>query len=229
MPIPPALWDAIGAARVAVAAHPRRQFLPVQRLAIYRALHEAAEPNVALHIRGWLAILAARRVLPRWQAAVPLYPDKVAAPGAPDPNRLAEHYLALAAGVIGGTVPTGQASQEDADHWYVVGNIETEIFEWREDADAALFAAFYALDAAYKALHEALGHELLGTLRGWEAHTDDSLPRFAADAAASAVLAASGGGDDPRVAPLDPDQRQAFWEWWLTEAIPAAWRAAGGT
>ena len=225
MPIPSEVQKLIDSALVDVAAQPQRQLLPVRRLPIYRALQMAAGPGAAERVRGRLALLAACRVLPLWQAAMPIYAEDDVDEHGVVANKLAEHFLARAEGVLRGTVDLDLVRKEDADYWYVVGNVEVEIFEALEETDGPLFYAFFALDAAYKALHEALGYEQLGRLKGWESHTDDTLPRFACDAASSAAIAASGGGDLDAGPPIDLPKRLEFWEWWLTSAIPAAWES----
>jgi hypothetical protein len=218
MPIPPEVQKLLNSALADMSVDPRHQLMPVRRLPIYQALQAASVPGTSDRVRGWLALLAARRVLPLWQRAMPLYEDDDPDERGVEANKLAEHFLARAEGVIRGTVDRDVARKEDSDYWYVVGNIELEIFEAREETDGPFFYAFFALDAAYKALHEALGYEQLGRLKGWET-------RFACDAASSAVIAASGGGDVVEGPPIDPQKRLEFWEWWLTSAIPAAWEA----
>jgi hypothetical protein len=225
MPVPPEVQKLLDSTLADISGDPRHQLMPVRRLPIYQALQTASAPGTSDRVRGWLALLAARRVLPQWQRAMPLYEDDDPDERGVEANKLAEHFLTRAESVLRRTVDLNVARKEDGDYWYVVGNIEEEIFDWREETDGPLFYAFFALDAAYKALHEALGYEQLGRLKGWETRTDDTLPRFAGDAAASAVIAASGGGDVVAGPPIDPQKRLEFWEWWLTSAIPAAWEA----
>jgi immunity protein Imm5 of predicted polymorphic toxin system len=226
MTLPTAVQSVINRALGAMQTHPQHQLLPVYRLPIYqiiRSIYGTATPDP---LRARLGIATARRVLPLWHAAMPLYPPDDE-PGV-DTNILPDYFLELAEQAWQANADLETIKQEVADYWYVVGNIELEIFEWREETNGPLFYAFYALDTAYKALHETLGHELLGRLQHWERHTDDTLPRFACDAASSAVIALSGGGEDQSGPPIDVEKRRAFWEWWLLEALPIACSEAAG-
>jgi hypothetical protein len=205
-------------------SHPEHQLLPVERLPIYRTMRTLTGEMVPDLVRARLGMLTARRVLPLWQAAMPLYPpDNEPGPAAED---LPDYFLGLAQQALQSGADLEAIRTELGTYWYVVGNIELEIFEAREVTDGPLFYAYYALDAAYLALQETMGRELLGRFHGWERMTDDVLPRSACDAASSAVIASSGGGEDPYGPPIDRVKRRAFWEWWLGEALPMAWNEA---
>src|SRR5205823_11397001 len=110
--------------------------------------------------------------------------------------------------------------REANDRWYEVGNVGEEIFEVMENGPGE---AYYALDAASKALHETLGVDFLPRLRGWQGRSDDDLPDSCRDAASSALVAMAGGG---ALGPGDPARRLLFWDWWLREAVPAARESA---
>jgi len=223
--LPPVIQSVIGRALDTMRSHPQHQLLPVYRLPISQTLRTTYGIAVSDPIRARLGLATARRVLPLWHAAMPVYPPDDE-PGV-DPNRLPDYFLHLVEQAFQPNADLDIIKQEASDYWYVVGNIEEDIFEWRHETNGPLFYAFYALDTAYLALHETLGYELLGRLQHWEKHSDDTLPRFACDAASSAVIALSGGGyrSGP---PINVEKRRAFWEWWLLEALPIACSEAAG-
>ena len=51
------------------------------------------------------------------------------------------------------------------------------------------------------------------------------LDPFSSDAALFAVSAIAGAAWE---AVSDPEKRRGFWDWWLAEVLPEAWRAAVG-
>lgn len=85
--------------------------------------------------------------------------------------------------------------------------------------------AFDVATSTYEALNQALG---FGPFDGVQITPDTrewALMGTGA-AAASAVRAFSGIFDGPFATNMfDPQRQRAFWEWWLTEAVPQAWAA----
>lgn len=226
MTLPSALQSVIHRALDAMRTHSQHQLLPVYRLPIYQAIRGIYGTATPDRLRARLGIATARRVLPLWHAAMPFDPPDDES--GVETNRLPDYFLELAEQACQANADLETIKYAVADYWYVVGNIGAEIFLRPEATNGPLFYACYALDTAYKALHETLGYELLGHSQQWERHTDDTLPRSVCDAASSAVIALSGGGEERSGPPVNIEKRRAFWEWWLLEALPIACSEAAG-
>lgn len=85
--------------------------------------------------------------------------------------------------------------------------------------------AFDVLAATYEALSQVLG---FGPFDGVAISPDTrEAALLGSDAAAAAAVRAASGVFDDFFATesFDPQRQRAFWEWWLTEAIPQAWAA----
>lgn len=174
---------------------------------------------VVNHFRGWLGILTARYVLPIWHAALPIWteiPQDI-----PDNNLLPDQLITLAENVVAGITDLQAAWQEVNDQWYVVGTIGDEFTAHRDDVP---LVTYYACDTALRALYEALNTDFLGQLPGRADYTDETMPDEWRDSASSAVVAYAGGGEAEAV---DVLKRRLFWEWWLQEALPTAWKRTG--
>jgi hypothetical protein len=79
--------------------------------------------------------------------------------------------------------------------------------------------SFYANVTAHEALMEVLGRDPFKNVI-IDVHTTDSdLDPWSSDTAHWAVAACSGQFGEPD---FDIDECQAFWKWWLLEAIPIA-------
>ncbi len=88
--------------------------------------------------------------------------------------------------------------------------------------------AFDVVTATYEALNQVLGFgpfdgvQIAPDTREWTLMGTDA-------AAAAAVRASSGVFEGPYATDsFDPQRQRAFWEWWLTEAVPQAWAAEEG-
>jgi hypothetical protein len=188
---------------------------PLQRLELLRAFGLPSQHSPAVNrFRGWLGILTARYVLPIWHAALPIWTE--IPQDLPDDNLLPDRLITLAETILAGTADLQAAWQEVNDHWYVVGNIGYEF----TDRDDVPLAAYFACDAALRALYEALNTDFLDQIPVQADYTDETVPDEWRDSASSAVMAYAGGG---KVEPVDLLKRRLFWEWWLQEAIPTAW------
>jgi hypothetical protein len=88
--------------------------------------------------------------------------------------------------------------------------------------------AFDVATSTYEAFNQVLG---FGPFDGIQI-TPDTRERAllgTGAAAAAAVRAFSGVFDGPYATDtFDPQRQRAFWEWWLTEAVPQAWAAEAG-
>jgi hypothetical protein len=88
--------------------------------------------------------------------------------------------------------------------------------------------AFDVVRSAYEALNQVLGFSPFDGVQITPDTSEWSLLGTDA-AAASAVRAFSGVFDGPYATDtVDPQRQRAFWEWWLTKAVPNAWAAEEG-
>lgn len=231
---------------------PQHHLPPVQRFNIYHSFGPVAKPPTLAPIRGWLAISAARYVLPIWENSIPnwlaekngikhpflgnnrqkLIWRQIASLPSRDKGaefdvsfvKLPAYLLSLAEDAITGMRNKDAVWAETEDNCDIVGNIGMAIFESEVEGPGN---AFYAFDAAKKSIHEALSDDFLGRVPGWERYSDNHLPRFTCDAASSAMIAYAGGGEDcDGERPSNPKMRKEFWDWWLIEAIPTAFKRA---
>ncbi len=79
--------------------------------------------------------------------------------------------------------------------------------------------------AVQEALYEVIGYSRFGFENLEDAHrvNSDSFPYLHDKAPAGFAFIAYAGTFSQGQYTFDPDQSREFWEWWLTEAIPAAW------
>jgi hypothetical protein len=212
-----------------VSQHPEHQLLPVQRLEIYHLLEPSPSDDTSIrYVGGRLAIASARYVLPIWQQARPIWGDEEPAidweddpPNYPLTDALPEWMIQRAEGVLQGEVPIKLAGADMGDLWSVYGNLLEEITAQRTDIPEE---AWYAFAAAYHGFLETNLAPFAYDMPN-DTMTDRDLARGKGrlDGAAAAMFAYVGVGPDI----LDvATKRLAFWEWWLTEAIPNAWEAA---
>ena len=195
---------------------PDHHITPLQRHELLQILDVPDVPSPVLNrFRGWLGIMTARYVLPIWQATLPIWSE--IPPDLPDNNLLPERLITLAESVVAGTTDLQHAWQEANEQWYIVGNIGDSFTAFRDDIPLNVY---YACDAALRALYETLNTDFLDQMPEHADSTDATLLDEWRDSASSAVVAYAGGGE---VEPEDILKRRLFWEWWLQEALPAAW------
>lgn len=197
--LPDPLRAAIEQARVMLASE-RAGDLP---LALRRRLWAALGPldTEGRKRRARLAIASARHVLPAWDAAYP---------GDGTPERL----LALAEAVIAGSADEVSCARYRA--------LALSHFDSLSSLAAApiVVAAGYA---AAQALAAALFDEAFDPERIDPAVSDNELDPMERDASYLAAVVSAGG--PPWHSSTSAARRRAFWEWWLHEAVPAAWSA----
>jgi hypothetical protein len=213
-----------------VRADPHHRLAPQRRRQIYDALLRSADPAVQ-QSQGWLAVLAARRVLPLFEQA---FPD----------DSLPREILDAAVGVLQGSVDDARAAEIEDEGYHASGNA------WGYDElEEITWPASLAADASYHALKEARGFQSLNHLECYhtvgtvtspfqddtvfspepEPIRGDTWPDEEVctvddtDTAAAAAVSSSCRDDGPV---CDPEKLQAFWTWWLVEAIPTAIEAA---
>jgi hypothetical protein len=215
------------AAFAEMQADPQHRLAPSRRQAIYAVL--ASAPDAALRAApNWLAVLAAQRVLPLFQARCPK-------------DELPPAVLATAIGVLEGKLDAAAAAEMEARGYAASRNA------WGYEDDELPWPVGLAADAAYHALKEARGHQPLNDLparlkRGTVALQSSDPPPAAplppapdelqdealcqmdnSDTAAIAAVAAASSEFGPT---CDPERLLIFWTWWLREALPRAVAAA---
>ena len=181
------------------------------RRAIYDALSEDGGIT-----QGWLAILAAERVLPIFEAA--------------SNEDLPRRLIALAKDVLAGSLGEEEAWETANEAHYEIGAM----------GDALPLNAYFAAVAASRAVIEACGHDPFEGLGGFgefldqdmdadelpsdEDFSDEELAEIGGDAASSAAVASACRTDNSA---CDPAKLLDFWMWWLTDAISDALRRTG--
>ncbi len=225
MAIPPDLDALVATTITALHQHPERSLVPALRREIYAAL-DARSRLHGQRARAWLDILAVRHVLFCWR---PLARGKWRASG-----DLPERLLVLAEQALCGAADrrTVEVQLDRAQEIaFLTGELETSP---RYCGWCVCEAAIRALLSAY--VFAALRHN------GSAAPPSIGNPARCDDAASYAAIAVGGGtwhpviddslGIDAEVGVWDWSaeevrlRRAVFWEWWLREAIPLAWRRA---
>ncbi len=224
----------IKTARSSMYTHPQHLLAPNIRQRIYNALGSRTS-SVSNLARGWLAVLAARRVLPIFTRS---FPDM------PLPQKLLDTAVKVLNGEVDDKVVISLLNQG----YHVGGNC------WGYDEEDMSIGIDLAGAATYHALKEARGTEPLKNLHQYlslgtvttsqdsdlvvsevtvaenpisvrgDEWTDEQLCQI--DAADTAAVAAMAYASHEHGNKYDPQKLEEFWEWWLTEAIPQAWELA---
>jgi hypothetical protein len=200
MDLPDKLQHLLNSANAAMIAHPDCHLPAEYRRAIYNTLVLVTDYHV--EIRAALALITAEYVLPVWDE---MYPD--------DP--FPEKILFTLEAWLNGFVDDDTIYDSSQTGALYLERIGTSI-------DPASQKAFFAAGAAIAAVFEALGRVL--EVSEMPVEPEDVGPDIAGvgDTAYWAVAAYAGVPATPE---SDAKQRQAFWRWWLMQAIPAAWKA----
>lgn len=215
MPVsmPAQLTARLAEALAALYRHPERALLSWYRYAIYTAL-TIGEPLRDGAMRARLDILAARRALFCWP------------PDAGDLRPAPEQLLALADQLLVGTADrAGIGKQLNRAH--ALADIAGA------DVTSPRYCGWCVYEAALRALDSACAYD---QLRAGHASASYDIADSADDASTYAAVAVAGGAWHPAGALTrggvgrwdwqteDARLRRAvFWEWWLREAVPAAW------
>ena len=184
---------------------PDHVLLPVYRQAVYRAFVSDNKAG-GQRARGLLAVLTARHVLPIWQREQP-------------DDMMPEGLLATADGMM-----TGQIEAERVD------TVINEAWEWLLGLRTERWGnpdAYNAGAAAVFALQEARGEGFLEGVRIGDDDPDDEF--FEPGTGDTALFAAAAFAGPSWEGAPDPRKAREFWTWWLQEAIPTTWEAAGST
>jgi hypothetical protein len=224
---PDLVQSAIAYAWTAVQQHPQHQLLPGHRLAIYRALDNVYGATAPRRIRAHLGILTARPLIPYWKAITPLWPDEPLHQDDPEPadEELPTYFLALTEQAWLPGAALDNIVTIAANYHYVMGNLRDELWEWRTPTTQSI-SAYYAMYSAYLTLSETLGWELLAAIPPdpLASLTDDAIAGgyywHQGDAASAALTALIGYGKFEKAPTTSAQTRLAFWQWWLTEALP---------
>ena len=204
------------------------------RQALYESLGSYSDPIVR-RTRGWLAVLAARKVLPIFQRYCPL-------------EELPAQLIQTSADLIELKVSAIEAADVEDHGYHALGHsLGTDAVSDRYFENAHLAAL-----AAYKSLLETSGledpfsnaelhvkgtgsfaslHSFAGPGKspeeGWISAVDwndhDWGLTAQGDTAGTAAIAFSCSED---ATDCDPVRLQEFWTWWLTEAVALAWKQA---
>jgi len=212
----------LGEALSALHRHPQRTLLPWYRHAIYTALSAPALVG-GLRVRAWLEIATVQHILFCWQ-------PRAWVTSWPQPH----HLVALAEQALVGATDRAHVgahlnrAQALAD---VVGEPDT----------SAEYCTWCVFEAALRTLHSAYQYDQWRALNVAAPCSIDATGCMD-DASMYAAIAVGGGTWSPGVAsaygegaivgrwewqtPEAQLRRAVFWEWWLREAIPSAWRRA---
>jgi hypothetical protein len=203
MTLPTKLKEAIEQAYTAMLEEEEHALIPFYRAAIYEVILEEARDY---QIRGWLDILTAQHVLPLYKQ---VWPEK----------DMADKLLELSQAVLLGTLDRNKAE----DIFYEMWNLFVELPGLEGSplshvkANDALTSAIFSLSWLVKPISTYPKVSL-------QTADDDWFDPEISDSAMWAAAACSGGTYDTEY--CDPTARREFWEWWLHEAIPAAWDLA---
>ena len=240
MEIPLEVQNLVAKVLINIRNHPKHEFGQTLRRELYTSLHKTAQ---GINCCKWLAILSAQRVVSIYEEQTLHWKEQGTAP-----DKIAWATKALAEG-------NEWAKEELVDDWKVAArmieiaesvmdhSISTEyanqVLSVNYYATVGAFAlgggltekGYLALLAAYNALCETLdtvplkseGSDGIESTRQWEDHRLTAAGANADDAAVDAAFAFAG---DIENRAYDTKKLKAFWEWWLTNAIPQAWEKA---
>jgi hypothetical protein len=200
MIISPEIDTFITVLRERVAHRDQHYLLPEERRILYRMFEAHSEAD----IRGWLAIIAAQRVLPIFEQEIP-------------EEKVPRIQLYLASKVERGVIPL--------DSWQVRAYFDYGYTSAGDDwgyiiSKTVRLAGF----AAHRALAEVIGYNPLDLISDGE-RDELFVGTNAMDTAGTAAYAAASiDYNDPEIRNVyNYDRLFTFWEWWLREAIPQAW------
>lgn len=244
MSLPASLSDLLQASLQSMQNHPEYHLLPAQRYAIYLGFGDEIDLSgerfnsnregkmlqvpFAQRVYGSLALISAKHVLPVWEDAIPAmlrFEDDFPIEQPFELLECCENVLELQPGSIGNALML---------LGYYHGWLGVVASEQRDGivSRSAEFAA--------KTIETAL-EAILGTRPfqdGINATSSNEVPTMSDDIAAlacaayctipisTAITQATIPWKYVSDSQIDLQKRREFWEWWLIEAIPAAWEQA---
>ena len=220
--MPASITARIAEALAALYRHPERALLPWYRYAIYTALAPDSHAD-GQAARVWLDIIAVQHVLFCWQPYTHGWPKTWLQPA---------QLLALAEQLVRTAADRSQART-------AVNRAQALADVAGEEASSPHYCSWCVYEAALRALCSAWGYSQLCVARdaggapfGALSSTDDA-SAYAVIAVASGTWQPLGagtlGGDRGRWDWQTEEaqlRRAVFWEWWLRDAVPAAWHMA---
>lgn len=153
--------------------------------------------------RTILAIITARHVLPVWECVWPKNDT---------PHRILEETEKVLKGTLKFSLKEGRERLQDL--WTWLDNMEVSNVQ---------LDAFNVGFSAVKAFAVALEDELFDPKDIDYNRTDIDVDAYDADSSYYAAAAYANGSIWESES--DASKRKEFWEWWLQEAVPEAWRA----
>lgn len=199
--LPSALQQAIMHALETMDTHPEHHLIPRVRWLVYDGFGSYLDP-AAERARALSRLWAARRVLPIFQRADTFNHD--------EPRMLIELGEDMVAGIaMEGEIgdACGAATGGPGPHPDDIG-----------------WPAVLARNAAISACGWSTGgNPLAGPREVSETDADEQH-----DAVACAAMAEAWLGREGHIHRVDPSRLAQFWQWWLTEAVPAAWMEQNG-
>ncbi len=205
MSLPGTLVSAIKAAHEAMSQNSQFDLDLGYRHSIWAALGPRASSQVpkpsGLRRRATLAILSARYVIPIWESVWP---------GDNTPHRI----LVEAGQVLDGLVEPQTADRDFGKFWTYMDSLASRLKN-----SSAVMVGY----SAAKALCAALFDEKFDPFHINYELTDADVDPYDSDAAFAAAAAYAGGAiwNTNSIS----SKRREFWEWWLDEAVPAAWNS----
>ncbi len=207
---------------------------PFHRHQLYRTLRELAPAVRSMNedpsrdvspVQGWLAILAAERVLPIFEGATFGLDDM-------DDEffQLPRELIKIAREFMIRPFNLAEVREEasEAHQW-----LENWLGEAEYDPNAVPLNAILAGSSAQRALSEVVGWDYFDLMSAedkqrWlrapaEQLTDEQLVFGDSDAAGRAAVAYA---CSPTSVRCEPERIEEFWTWWLTKALPKAWELA---
>ncbi len=205
MNLPPELQQAIDLADSVLGT--KNWIGPFYRNKIYRAFDVKGD-LIGYRARTWLAILAARYSMAKWQGH---YPELKSQSEMDRPK----HWLFLAKGVVQEKIKIIDIGHRIKRFSQAIKKAQQEGGGW--EANYAITAGV----AALVALRVALGEDPFEGCNFTEEDVD--VPGFYPTDYWDAALYAA---DAYAFQDYDDEAAFKFWHWWLTEAIPQAWELA---
>jgi hypothetical protein len=188
-------------ALVSVRNHESHALTPYHRNAIYKAIGSLASRKSG-RVRSFLAIIAAQRALPSWHRT------------RPNDTRV-EQLIDLAITQVRRAVADDPAIEKAAEAWNWLLN------DYGDRTEELALDAEFAMAASLEAVWISLGSDRFLDVTIDETTTDADLDPWCSDAAMYAAVALSGPVWEED---SSTEQRLEYWEWWLLEAIPNAYR-----